>query len=576
MNQDLFSKRIDVFQIVSGWGLLWAALLVCALVSVTPSHGEGEDMSFEIKGYMVEGNSLLSLEEIDLLLEPFTGTGKNAETVNKAKEALEKHYHAQGYPAVLVNIPLQTLDNNMVKFQVIESRIAKVRVSGNTYFTMKRLMRSLPSITPGRILYLPQLEKELNRLNRNQHITVAPVLGPGREVGTIDVELKVTDRLPLHGSLEVNNYSSHTTTDLRTSAKINYDNFWQRDHSLSLQLQTSPEDLDEVRVFAGSYLMGSLLNEDHMVSAYAVWSDSDVAILDDLRVVSKGSIAGIRYIVPLPPLPDYYHTLTLGMDYKHFTEVIDLNPAKDNSLSATDETAEDDETESVSDPEEEDESGSGEDEDSGIDYLPFSITYGATADDPWGRNTLSAGIGFALRGVVSNQREFESKRYKAMASYMVFNSSLSREHTLPAKNALYSRITLQLANMPLISNEQFFAGGAASVRGYKENEAAGDSGVSATLELRIPDAVPLLEQVVPRLKRFAFKPYLFYDIATLSVYEPLPGQPQSFTLQGTGMGARGTLSRHLQYQLDLGYPLIRTEKVNSGDLHFYFKVTGHF
>ena len=217
-----------------GSALIWGMAAVALLL--LPTSVFAEEPMFAIKGYMVEGNSLLTEEEIDLVLQPYTGPEKSAETVNQARDALEAFYHHQGYPAVLVNIPLQTLDSDMVKLQVIESRIGKVRVTGNKYFTMKRLYRSLPSILPGNILYLPQLEKELNKLNRNRHIKVAPVLTPGREYGTIDVELKVKDRLPLHGSLELNNYGSHNTTDLRSSIKLNYDNFWQRDHSLSLRL----------------------------------------------------------------------------------------------------------------------------------------------------------------------------------------------------------------------------------------------------------------------------------------------------------------------------------------------------
>ncbi|MBU0994146.1 MAG: BamA/TamA family outer membrane protein [Proteobacteria bacterium] len=564
----------------------WVIVSTMANTRFLHAEEENENVLFEIKGYMVEGNSILAEEELMLVLQPYTGPGMSAETVNTAKDALEKFYHNQGYPTVLVNIPMQTLDSNMVKFQVVESRIGKVRVSGNEYFTMKRLLRSLPSITPGNILYLPQLEKELNRLNRNPNITVAPVLGPGKEFGTIDVELKVKDRLPLNASLEMNNYSTHTTTDLRSSFKINYDNFWQRDHSLSLQFQTSPEDPDEVKVIAGSYLMGSFLNEDHMVACYAVWSDSDVAIVDDLRVISKGSIFGIRYIIPLPAMQSYYHNLTLGMDYKKFDEVIDLNPT--NKGTSTDsETATDQSVDgSTEDSTSTDTSGSentdtssdtgNKDESSGIDYLPVSITYGASFDDPWGRNQFSMGVGAAFRGLVTDQSEFELKRYKARASYMTFNFSLTREQNITESSSVYTRMNAQLATMPLISNEQFFGGGASSVRGYKENEATGDSGISGTIEIRLPDVGTILYHMTPWLNPSSIRPYLFYDIAELSVQQPLPEQKSEFTLQGTGMGLRGNITQYFHYQFDMGYPLVSTENIDSGDLQFYFKVSGEF
>jgi hemolysin activation/secretion protein len=44
----------------------------------------------------------------------------------------------------------------------------------------------------------------------------------------------------------------------------------------------------------------------------------------------------------------------------------------------------------------------------------------------------------------------------------------------------------QWASEPLISNEQFGAGGVAGVRGYREGEVFGDSGWRVTSELKLP------------------------------------------------------------------------------------------
>lgn len=550
-------------------------ILLILSTTICLSAAEKEiDVTFEIVNYMVEGNSILTEEEIELVLTPYTGPDKNADIVNSAKDALEKFYHYQGYPAVIVNIPLQTLENSIVKFQVIESKIGKVRASGNKYFTMKRLMRSLPSIHPGKILYLPQLEKELNRLNRNRHITVAPLLSPGRKLGTIDVDLKVKDTLPLHGSVELNNYSTHTTTALKNSYKLSYDNFWQRDHSLSLQFQTSPEDLDEVKVLVGSYLLNSFIDEDHLVALYAVWSDSDITFVDDLRVVSKGRIYGLRYIIPLPGIKSYYHSLTLGMDYKDFDEIIDLNPGNKND---NDNESSPDETETPVDDElPVPESSEEEDEPAGIDYLPFFINYGSSFSDAISKYQLSIGLSSAFRGVLSETKEFDLKRLKARPSYLAFTASLSREQDIFEAASFFCKLNVQLANIPLISNEQFFAGGANSVRGYKENEATGDTGVSGMYEIRLPDLGQFLPDSASWAKQISIKPYIFYDVAALNVHNPLPGQKSAFTLQGTGMGIRGRISEYFSCQFDLGYPLVRTDGTDSGDLQLYFKIRGQF
>jgi len=282
------------------------------------AYGQAEDQqpAFEISAFEVEGNTLLLEAEIQSSLAGFAGPSKTAEDVETARDALEGLYHKKGYPTVLVNIPEQTVEEGVVRLRVLESKIRRVKVTGNRYFTMDKILRELPSFRPGEILYVPKVEAELNKVNRNPDFKVAPVLMPGKEAGAIDVELKVKDRLPLHGSVELNNRSSHDTTDLRLNAMIRYDNLWQKEHSISFQYQTSPEDKDEVQVAAGSYVLPAPWKDDHLVALYGIWSDSDTAFGEGFDVVGKGNIFGARYVMPLPSYKLYTHNVTLGLDYK--------------------------------------------------------------------------------------------------------------------------------------------------------------------------------------------------------------------------------------------------------------------
>jgi hemolysin activation/secretion protein len=86
-------------------------------------------------------------------------------------------------------------------------------------------------------------------------------------------------------------------------------------------------------------------------------------------------------------------------------------------------------------------------------------------------------------------------------------------------------------NAPLISNEQYSAGGATSVRGYLEAERLGDLGAALSLELYSP---PLVSgERVPDLRLFGFM-----DAASLRVEDPLPEQDASFRLGSAGAGLR--------------------------------------
>ncbi|HKZ15846.1 MAG TPA: POTRA domain-containing protein [Geobacteraceae bacterium] len=519
-------------------------LLVTILILHTPmseicaAEDEG-DTGFGIIVFEVTGNSIFPVDKLRDTVLPFTGSGKTVADVEKARDALEKLYHDAGYPAVMVNIPEQTLKNGVVRLQVIESRIGRVKITGNRYFTMGKVMKDLPSLSPGAILYLPKVQKEIGRLNRNQDFKVDPIMSPGKELGTIDVELKVEDRLPLHGYLELNNRASHDTSKLRLNGMLRYDNLWQKEHSIALQYQTAPENTKEVEVVGGTYALPAPWNEDHPLALYGIWSDSDTAFGEGFMVVGKGEIFGIRYVLPLPHYRLYSHNTTLGLDYKHFDQAIGFT------------------------------SESGETTHTPISYLPLSFSYSAFLPDEWGGMTqFSGGLNISFRGVVSDEREFELKRYKAMANYLYATAGIQRTQKLPVGMSLFVKVDGQVSGQPLIDNEQYIAGGMESVRGYMESEAAGDDAVHATLEISFPDP---LERFGTG-KRFQMIPFLFYDMAELTIIEPLPGQDKSIKLGGAGAGMRGSMTKNLEYELDWAAALDATDRTQRNDQRIYFKV----
>ena len=81
----------------------------------------------------------------------------------------------------------------------------------------------------------------MDRANSNPDRQISPEVRAGLEPGTSALILDVKDRLPLHGRLDLDNYSPPGTPELRLNANVSYDNLWQLDHSLGLQYGFSPE-----------------------------------------------------------------------------------------------------------------------------------------------------------------------------------------------------------------------------------------------------------------------------------------------------------------------------------------------
>ncbi len=493
---------------------------------------------FDILEFAVEGNSLLPAVAIERAVYRFLGPGGSIAQVEKAREQLERSFHDAGFLTVLVDIPEQKVADGVVRLRVTEGRVERLRVVGSKYYAQGEIRERVPEVAAGKVPYFPELQDQLAQLNRTPDRRLTPVLKPGTAPGTVQVDLNVEDSRPLHGSLELNDRYSANTERLRLQGMLRYDNLWQRDHSLTLNFQVSPQDTNQVKVFSGSYLL-PIPGSDKLLALYAVNSRSNIAAVGTLGVIGRGSIFGARGIVPLPGSGSYFHSLTLGLDSKRFEESVTLLGA-----------------DTLETP---------------ISYAPLLAQYSGTRQDAGGITQFNLGFNFAVRGLFgNNEAEFANKRFKAHANYAYLRGDLQRTQVLPRGWALAGRLDFQRASQPLISNEQFAAGGYESVRGYLESEALGDDAQRASLELRAPP----FQTGVEAIRQFNLVG--FYEGARLTIKEPLPGQTQRYALSSAGFGLRLRAWRTMIASLDLAWPLKATANTRADNPVLRFRLAYEF
>lgn len=469
--------------------------------------------TFSILEYQVEGNTLMRPIDIEVAVTPYLGEGKSIKDVESARRSLEKMYHDHGYQTVLVNIPQQEVSSGVVRLAVIEAPVGQFQIKGSRYHSLEAIRAAVPQLQPGSVPDFNEVQKGLAQLNHAEDLRVTPVLRASSTPGKVDVDLNVQDSLPLHATLEVNNRYSANTSHTRVIGELSYANLFQRNQSLSLQYQTAPDQPSDAKIGSVSYVIPT--QSGPIWALYAVRSDSNIAAVGTLGVIGNGSIFGVRLIEPLmSDSAAFYHNFTAGLDYKDFKQ--------DVALQGSD---------TVSSP---------------AKYPPLSLEYGATwlggldaihhtaaISGARSSTAVDLGLSFLVRGFFTNATEFSDKRAGAGPSYVIFRPSLQRQQLLPANWSVVGKIDGQLASGPLISNEQYGAGGAESVRGYAESERLGDNGLRGSVELRTPH---LLGGISPSVTQsYAF---LFADGARVRILEPLPGQQTGYRLGSIGFGLR--------------------------------------
>ena len=527
-----------MFNSLRSIGAICALLLVAWVASAgnsKPTQSPG-GRAFDIWEYRVKGNHLLERKRIERSVYPFLGENKSIEDVDQARQALESAYRDAGYPTVLVDIPEQNVVKGVVYLQVTESPVERLKITGSKYHSLERIREQIPAVAEGRVPKLSDFQAQMNQLNaQSPDRKITPILRAGRTPGTVEVELKVRDELPFHGSLEINNQRSASTTALRALVNLRYDNLWQGFHSASLQFQLSPQNANQVQVWAGTYVM-PVFDSDMRLVFYGVGSDSKtgVASAGALSVIGSGRIFGLRLINPLDNVGNYYHSTTFGIDYKSFDENIVLRT--DNILTP-------------------------------IRYLPFSFNYEGTFREEEARTDFSLGFNFSVRGLGNKQSEFENKRFPAQSNFIYFHGSLDRKARLPYDFEFQSAIRAQYSLDPLINNEQFLAGGQRSVRGYFLTQILGDSGISGSVSVFSPQ----IGWNGLRAYLRDFRALWFFDVASVWLTRPLPGTPHWDNIASTGIGLRLNLLRQFFSELDWGFALIDNANVSRGDSMLQFR-----
>ncbi len=508
----------------------------------TKDQEASENASFDLLELRVKGNTLLKGTLVERVVYPFLGPKKTIDTVVSAQKALESLYHDKGYQTVLVDIPEQDVENGIVYLDVIEGKVSRLRVKGSRYFSLNKIKAGVPELAVGKVPNMTVMQEQIDKLGiQSEDRRIAPVLRAGDTPGTLEVDLNVKDELPLHGRLELNGRNTAATSRLRLVSSLHYDNLWQKMHSASLMFQVSPEESQEVQVWAGTYAL-PVPALDSKLALYAVSSSStaQIAQVGNSNVIGIGEIYGIRLIKPLPGLGDYSHNFTVGADYKDFKENLNFVDL-------------------------------GKEIKTPIHYLPFMAQYDASLIDKNFRAAFNLGVHFAIRGLAaSSPKDFDEKHFKSRSNYAYLTAETQVNYDLPWGVELASRITGQLADSPLIPNEQFSLGGMQSIRGYFETQALADDGFTASMEFRSPRLVPIKLDYINKLQGL-----VFVD-GGMGWSKKTQGPQKHVALASVGFGLRLQMWKYLSGVLDVGFPLLGINTINSGDPKVHFSIATEF
>lgn len=437
------------------------------------------------------GNQLFSDEVLQAALGDVTGKSYDLAGLDALARRVTAYYRRAGYPFARAYLLQQRMRDGQLQITVVEGRYGSVSTKGDTNFTA-RAQNFLATLAPGDIIEAPALERATLILNDQPGIAIVPIMRPGQEVGTGDLEVDTQRESRYGGEVGVDNFGSRATGRHRLGVQVGAD---------------SPFTLGDQLIFQGLYTdedmwFGALAYSAPLGSSglrYRVgYTHSYYALAGDFaNLDASGTANAVRAGLSYPLVRSRLRNLTLtaAIEYKDLADrqsVTDTDSRKQSTIYPV-----------------------GLQFDMRDQVLGGGITYGALTAT-WGDLRLDD------QGRVLDQvtAQTEGRFHKT-------NFDIARIQSVANRVNLYARVSAQWAGKNLDSSEKFGLGGIHGVRAYPSGEGYGDAGLLAQLELRYTWN--------------AYEPYAFYDAGRVEInQERFDDGENRRSIAGGGIGLRYT------------------------------------
>lgn len=451
-----------------------------------PQEGGPE---IELDGVQVNGNTIFTDAQLRKVIGPVAGKKYDYTALRGISDRLSHFYHEQGYPFARVFLPPQVLENGLLTFDVVEGRYGKIAMEGPANLT-DPAKAFLSGLHTGDVIESDALERTTLVLDDMPDIKVAPVIRPGEELGTGDLNVVVAPTPLVTGELGFDNNGNRYNGAYRGKMDLQVNGPFQLGDQIALKSMVSDENL-----WLGSLAYSAPLNSSGLRGVVS-FMQTDYELGKQFEALDASGYAKIYSAgLSFPALRTQRANVNLSGTLQH-KDLTDKQGAAGSESTKTSDGAV---------------FATSFDRRDGL--LGGGVTYGQ----------LSWTTGSLALDAASLATDRITARTKG--SYDKINMDLARIQALPESFSLFGRVSGQESFKNLDSSEGFGLGGPSGVRAYPVGEGYGDIGWLTQIELRYTYG--------------AVTPFAFYDAGWVKVNESAwDNGKNERNLSGAGIGLR--------------------------------------
>lgn len=475
-----------------------------------------QDGKVYIKAVGVTDSKILSDTEIQSITDSVIGKFVSFEDLEKLVQDFNYAYATKGYVTARAFLPPQTIQDGVVRINLVEGLVGEVSVDNNKW-TSENYIKKRISAKKGDIFQIVELEQDILKFNKyNNGIKLKANLVKGEQIGTTDIKLQADETFPFHITALMDNAGRKTIGELRGGLMAQADSLFKQRDRLTIGSYASRHSVTpfaDYNIPVNKYdgRVGFLFS-----SSYAQIGEGPYKIFD---IESRSYNYSLYYTHPLIRKPNFELNGYVGANYKQ------ASTAFGGYTINTDKIA--------------------------------SIEAALNA-----RLDTKKGIWYLNQGVYQAFPLFDKD-----LKYFKYTGSLIRLHDFGHGIVGQLRGMYQFSPQDVIPYiDQFQAGGLATIRGYSEGLLIGRSGYIISTELMFPIAPQQItikkkseKRQIPFIGRYV-KGIAFVDHA--GVY-PFKGEgpgarsySQADYMLSMGLGLRISLPGDATARLYWGCPLM--------------------
>ena len=478
-----------------------------------------------VKQFSVRGNSVVSTEDIQAVLQPYLDRPLSNEALREVESTVTKLYFDRGFITSFAYLRLS--DNSELDFSgaslvlsVAEGTIEQINVSSKKLQNYVR--RRLKSEIDG-VVQEDKLQESLIFLLNDPRIdTISVTLNPASKYGLAVLNADVSLKNPISLTVGLNNNRSPSVGSFERLAQFQHLNLIGFGDTFRLGYRNT-EGSDVLTVDFAVPLNpqdGTLEFGYQFVTSSIIEEPFDVVDIE-----GRSDVVQATYRQPI---------------------IRDANNRKIEQFALGGTISYENST--LTSP-----------------FIPFGISRGSDASgrtenaeisffQEWSKRENNSALGLRSQFSLGFGLNTPDDPEFSNDAYFKWEAGARWSRNLPSGLVFVARTDLQLSPNSLIPSEQFSIGGPSTVRAFRQNSILSDNGILGNIALEIPLYSGKAGDLVI---------YPFFDAGTTwNNSESLIGSPN--TLASLGLGLRYQISDRLQAKAEVGIPLINgPERRNS-------------